>query len=179
MIRFFLFVTYFSLSSFNAYSKETGKSTGYDIPRFVSIKSDEANLRIGSSKNYPIILQYKIKNMPIEIIGEYENWRKIIDIEGNQGWMHKSLLKGNRFAIIKNKKRLNTNFFSKPNGRVIGEIGKFNIVEIKRCLEKWCLVSKNNIKGWIFKTDLWGVYKDEKINVPFYQSLINFYWSIF
>ena len=179
MIRFFLLILCLSLINFNTSTKEIGSSTGYKIPRFVSIKSDEANLRIGSSKNYPIILQYKIKDMPVEIVDEYENWRKIIDIEGNQGWMHKSLLKGNRFAIIKNKKNLNTQFFSKPNGHVIGEIGKLNIVKIKRCLQKWCLVSKNDIKGWVIKKDLWGVYKNEKINVPFYQPLISFYWSIF
>ena len=112
MIRFFLLILCLSLINFNTSTKEIGSSTGYKIPRFVSIKSDEANLRIGSSKNYPIILQYKIKDMPVEIIDEYENWRKIIDIEGNQGWMHKSLLKGNRFAIIKNK-NLNTQFFFK------------------------------------------------------------------
>ena len=68
--------------------------------------------------------------------------------------------------------------FSKPDGKPIGEIGKLNIAIIKVCLKKWCKIKFDNNTGWINKKNLWGVYKNETINVPFYQPLINLTWKI-
>ena len=88
----------FFLISFNLYAK-TGSVTGLEIPRFVSLKSNDVNLRIGPSTNYPIRLKYIYKNLPIEIIDEFDVWRKARDHEGNVGWLHKSLIKGDRFVL--------------------------------------------------------------------------------
>ena len=100
------------------------------------------------------------------------------DIEGNEGWIHKSLLKGDRFAITNQPYETMAQIYRKPQGEVIGSIGKKNIVKINSCLTKWCKIEYGKYKGWMNKKNLWGVYKKEKINVPFYQQLINFYWSI-
>ena len=148
------------------------------MPRFVSLKSDEVNLRVGPSINYPKELQYIQKNLPIEIIDEYDLWRKITDIDGNKGWVHKSLIKAERYAVINQPYEEKVQIFNKPKGKVIGKIGKRNIVKIKKCLKKWCLIEKNKNKGWVLKINLWGVYDNEKINVPFYQYLINKYWEL-
>ena len=173
-----LLVLFFCLLNNTSYSNEIGQVTGYKIPRFVSLKSDEVNLRIGSSTNYPIILKYVTKNMPIEIIDEYERWRKIRDKDGNEGWIRKDLLKGDRFIIIIKSDKSKIYMFSKPNGITIGEIGELNIARIKVCLKKWCKIKFDNNTGWINKKNLWGVYKNETINVPFYQPLINLTWKI-
>ena len=92
MIKIF-FIYFFYLFSFNLYADDIGSETGYKIPRFVSIKSNDVNLRKGPSTNYPIVLKYTIKNLPVEIIDEYDLWRKIIDINGNQGGYKKISLK--------------------------------------------------------------------------------------
>ena len=68
--------------------------------------------------------------------------------------------------------------FSKPNGITIGEIGELNIARIKVCLKKWCKIKFDNNTGWINKKNLWGIYENETINVPFYQPLINLTWRI-
>ena len=73
---------------------KTGIVTGLDIPRFVSLKSNDANLRIGPSINYPIEIKYVKQNLPIEIIEEFDVWRKVKDYDNNIGWLHKSLIKG-------------------------------------------------------------------------------------
>ena len=78
---------------------ETGLVTGLKIPRFVSLKSNDVNLRVGPSINYPIDIKYIQKNLPIEIIDEFDVWRKIKDHEKNIGWLHKSLIKGDRFVL--------------------------------------------------------------------------------
>ena len=178
VIKSILLVLFFSLLHNTSHSNEIGQVTKYKIPRFVSLKSDDVNLRIGSSTNYPIILKYVTKNMPVEITDEYERWRKIRDREGNEGWIYGDLLKGDRFAIIIKNNESNIYVFSKPDGVTIGEIGKLNIVTIKVCLKKWCKIKFDRHKGWVNKKNLWGIYENETINVPFYQPLINLIWKI-
>ena len=72
-----------------------GPVTNLGLPRFVSLKSDDVNLRVGPSMNYPIELKYTQNDLPIEVIDEYDVWRKVKDHENNIGWLHKeSLIKG-------------------------------------------------------------------------------------
>ena len=176
MFKLLVIIFLFAIT-FNAKAVINDSNSGYKIPRFVSVKSNDVNLRLGSSTNYPIILKYKVKNLPLEIIDEYKDWRKIIDYEGNKGWIHKKLLKGERYAIIINASNSNLQVYSKPKGKPIGEIGSRNIVKIKICLLKWCLIELQKNKGWISKNKLWGVYKNEQINIPFYQPIINKIWE--
>ena len=157
---------------------KTGTVTGLDIPRFVSLKSNNANLRIGPSVNYPIEIKYVKKNLPIEVVEEFDVWRKVKDYDNNIGWLHKSLIKGDRFAIINQPYNENIQILNKPRGKIIGEIGKNNIVKIKKCLTDWCKIKIKKKNGWVNKNNLWGIYKDEKINVPFYQTIINQLWKI-
>ena len=178
MLKSVLTILFFFIFNNILQANEIGQSTGYKIPRFVSLKSDDVNLRIGSSTNYPIILKYITKNMPVEITDEYERWRKIRDMEGNEGWIHRDLLKGDRFAIVIKNDESKIHVLSKPNGIPIGEIGELNIVKIKVCLKKWCKIKFNNHKGWIHKKNLWGIYENETIDIPYYQPLINLIWKI-
>jgi SH3-like domain-containing protein len=165
------------LISLNLYA-EKGTVTGFDIPRFVSLKSNEVNLRVGPSKNYPIELRYVKKNLPVEVIDEFDAWRKIKDHNGNIGWLHKSLIQGNRFILTSYKNNNDVDLFNRPNGNVIGVIKKNNLLELNECLIKWCKVTNKNIKGWISKQNIWGVYSTELFNKKFYQPIINQYWKI-
>jgi len=160
------------------YASEIGVVTGYKIPRFVSLKSNEVNLRVGPSLNYPIKIKYIQKNFPIEIVEEYDVWRKINDIDENVGWIHRSLLKGDRYGVILSSFNNTALIFNYPEGDQIGKIGNNNIVEINKCLEKWCFIKIKNKKGWVEKKYLWGVYKSEIYNISFIQPLINLYWSL-
>ena len=178
MFKIFLFFFCLFFINYKLFAENIGSDTGYKLPRFVSLKSNDSNLRIGSSTNYPIVLKYINANMPIEIIDEYSDWRKINDHKGNLGWLHKSLIKGDRYAIIQSAHNSSVQIYNKPMGKLIGKIGKNNIVKINTCLLKWCLVSHSNNKGWITKKNLWGVYEKEKINIPFYQLIKNQIWKI-
>ena len=77
-----------------------GKETGLEIPRYVSLKSDDANIRVGPSKNYPIEIKYIKKNYPLKVLDEYKEWRKVEDFDKNIGWIHKSLISGIRTGIV-------------------------------------------------------------------------------
>jgi len=161
--------------SLNLYAKK-GSVTGFDIPRFVSLKSDEINLRVGPSVNYPINLKYITKNLPIEIIDEFDVWRKIRDHKDNTGWIKKGLLKGDRY-VLAGIKSDDTKNFNYPMGKPIGIIKKNNILKLEKCLENWCYVSHKDMQGWVLKDNIWGVYKKEIYKIKFYQPIINLYWN--
>ena len=168
-----LFLLFLTITTSYSIAESLGQSTGYKLPRFVSTKSDESNLRIGANIDYPILLTYKVKNFPLKIIDEYEIWRKVIDIDGNEGWMHKSLLQGSRYGVIKTAHEQEVQIYKKPEGAVVGKIGNRNIVKINKCFNLWCHISLNNYEGWINKINIWGVDKNENYNMPFYQFIIN------
>ena len=177
MLKMFIFCLII-INTSSAYAENSGIETGLKIPRFVSLKSDNSNLRVGPSENYPVKLKFIVANMPVEIIDEYKNWRKIIDYEENEGWIHKSLIKSKRFAIVNTPHQEGLQVFNKPKGNNIGKIGKKNVLEVKTCLMNWCKVKYGKNTGWVNKLNLWGVYEKEIINIPFYQPIINIIWRI-
>ena len=99
-----------------------GEETGLEIPRYISLKSDDANIRVGPSKNYPIKIKYIKKNYPLKVLEEYEDWRKVEDFQKNIGWIHKSLISGNRTGIVLSNDNKNIILLKTLDGNVIGEI---------------------------------------------------------
>ena len=167
-----IFLIFFNLSI------TAEENINHKIPRFVSTKFNESNLRIGASIDYPIKLTYFVENFPLKIIGEYELWREVVDIDGNQGWMKKNLLKNKRYGIIKTTHTQQAQIYNKPKGYIIGKIGNRNIVKIKKCFKIWCEVKFNHHSGWINKSNIWGVDDKEEFNLPFYHLLYVLYWKI-
>ena len=155
-----------------------GPVTNLELPRFVSLKSNDVNLRVGPSINYPIELKYIQKNLPLEIIDEFDVWRKTKDHEGNIGWLHKSLIKGDRFVLVQINSDADLKIYDRPNGKEIGFIKKNNILKLNECIIHWCKIKNDNIKGWVSKQNLWGVYASELFNQKFYQYAIKLYWNI-
>jgi len=117
------------------------------------------------------------QNLPVEIIDEFDVWRKSRDHEGNIGWVHKSLIKGERYILTHGKDNKGSNLFSRPNGKVIGLVKNNNVLELKICTLYWCKVRKGSVAGWVLKENIWGIYKSKTYNTKFYQPLINQYWK--
>ena len=154
-----------------------GKETGLEIPRYVSLKSDDANIRVGPSKNYPIKIKYIKKNYPLKVLDEYEEWRKVEDFKRNIGWIHKSLISGTRTGIVLSNDNKTIKLLNTTDGNVIGEIGKGNIIFLKKCKIESCLVSSRNYKGWIDKKYIWGVKEKEIIKISIFQRFEDLYWK--
>ena len=167
----------FTIICFDIYAKK-GPVTNLQLPRFVSLKSNDVNLRVGPSVNYPIELKYTQNNLPLEIIDEFDVWRKIKDSENNIGWLHKSLIKGERFVLTVNKNNYVKSIYNRPNGNQIGMVEKNNILRLESCLQNWCLVSHQKIRGWLSKEFIWGVYESEVYNQSLFQPIINQYWRV-
>tara|TARA_B100000131_G_scaffold299631_1_gene320300 strand:- start:316 stop:762 length:447 start_codon:yes stop_codon:yes gene_type:complete len=121
---------------------------------FFSLKKNKVNVRYGPSLESPIKYIYKKKNLPIKQIDKKENFRRIIDIKNNSGWIHVSqLTKVNSIIPLKDKI-----LFKKPSefSMPIAKIKEGRILNIQKCLEKWCKVKTESLKGWIKNNSLWG-----------------------
>ena len=170
-------IAFISIIIFSQVSNaDIGKETGLEIPRYVSLKSDDANIRVGPSKNYPIEIKYIKKNYPLKVLEEYEEWRKVEDFNNNIGWIHKSLISGIRTGIVLSNDSENIKLFNTLGGSVIGEIGMGNIVFLEKCKIDWCLVSSGNFKGWMDKKYIWGVKEKEIIKISIFQKFEDLYW---
>ena len=148
MIKKFLIINLFLLSFFlaNSYS---------DNNTYMSLKNKKVNVRYGPGLDYPIKFVFNKKNYPVEIIDEKENFRKILDIKKNSGWIHRSQLKKSSSFITLDTIILfsNSTKFSRP----IVKIESGRLLNKKKCNLNWCRVETGEYKGWVLKESLWGL----------------------
>jgi len=126
--------------------------------KFLSLKKNEVNLRLGPSLEYPIKLIYKKKFLPVIILDKSGPFRKIKDFENNTGWIHVVLLSKKKSAI--NTKN-NSILFKKPTiySKPIARLETGRLVLIKKCNLKWCKITSGEFIGWVEKSSLWGNVK--------------------
>jgi len=139
------------------------------LPRFVSLKSDKVNVRAGPTKDHDVTWVYTRTGLPVEIVAEYENWRRIRDWEGAEGWVYHSLLSGRRTGlVIANSKAGDapTPIHSEPdeNSAVTARLQPGVLGTVKRCTGEWCRVAGKGFDGWIHQNRLWGVYPKEQVD---------------
>ena len=155
------------VSGVHAYaaSDDVFNKSGLPVPRFVSLANDETNVRAGPGQKYPIKWVINRKGLPVEVILEFEHWRKIKDHDGQEGWVFHTLLSGKRTALINSKNTVDV--YEKPadsNGkkqRVSIRLESGVQVNIGRCDGSWCKVEVSGFSGWVERKSLWGVYADE------------------
>ena len=143
-----------------AHAQTRGEVTNLPLPRFVSIKSNEANARRGPSLSHRIDWVYTQKNLPVEIYGEYENWRRVRDFDGAGGWIHYSLLSGVRTVLITIDQQP---IYRKPDDTspMVAIISQNVIADLEECTIDWCQIEADGHKGWAPKSAMWGVYPNE------------------
>jgi SH3-like domain-containing protein len=142
-------------------------ASGLPVPRYVSLKSDHVNVRAGPTKDNDVAWVYTKAGLPVEITAEYENWRRVRDSEGSEGWVYHSLLSGRRTAVVtmKQKDELAAIYDDPdPKSSVAARLQAGVVAQVKRCKDGWCRVIGTGFDGWIEQQRLWGVYADEKVN---------------
>ncbi len=149
-----------SITQYPLHAQKRGLSTGLEIPRFVSLRSNKVHLRTGPGKRYPIDWILVYQNMPVEIIGEFQVWRKIRDWQGSTGWVHQSLLSGKRWVIVRNDQIL-LRAGPRPDAAVVAKISKKNLGRLKSCRGTWCEVKFSRFHGWTKRSTIWGIYSNE------------------
>lgn len=147
-------------------SETVGPASGLQLPRFVSLKADKVNMHVGPAKNHEVKWRYQRAGLPVEITGEYENWRRIRDSDGTEGWVYHSLLSGRRTGMV--TLRAKDEMFplrSKPDAesRVVAQLQSGVLGTVKRCAGGWCRLLVEGFDGWLPQEKLWGVYPNEQV----------------
>jgi SH3-like domain-containing protein len=170
-----LAVAFLNMSSWNGSvgaahaAKDPALTTqsGLPVPRYVSLKSDRVNVRAGPTMDQDVNWIYTRAGLPVEVTAEWENWRRVRDSEGSEGWVYHSLLSGRRTAVItmKHKDDLAT-LYSRPDKEsgVAARLEAGVVAQVKHCGNNWCRIVGHGFDGWIEQQRLWGVYADEKID---------------
>ncbi len=158
-----LFLILACFAPITARAADPMEGTGLPLPRFASLKSSNAFVRTGPSMDYPIKWIYKRKDLPVEIVQEYDAWRKIKDPQGETGWVHKLLLSGARTAIVESKQPV-TAYKSEDREKPVAQLEPDVIAHIKECTKVMCELKFSTYEGWVEKKSLWGVYDSEVLN---------------
>ena len=153
-------------ASLTAPSKSLGPS-GLPIPRFVSLKAEKVNVRRGPSSDHGVAWVFQRKGLPVEIVAEFDNWRRIRDSDGEEGWILHNMLTGKRTATMAPWKPGQTiAFYNSPSlaGPMVAQVESGVVGEVSSCTGEWCEVTAGGYDGFVEQTQLWGVYPGEAVD---------------
>jgi SH3-like domain-containing protein len=151
-----------------AAGETAGSASGLPVPRFVSLKSDRVNVRGGPTKDHEVTWVFTRSGLPVEVTAEFENWRRIRDWEGAEGWVYHSLLSGRRTAIVAPKSKAKDDLLTlyekaDKQSAVRARLQSGVLGMVKRCSASWCQITGSGFEGWIEQERLWGVYPNETV----------------
>ena len=145
------------------HGQDRGPETNLPLPRYVSLKASEGNIRRGPSRTHRIDWVFKRRNLPLEITAEHGHWRRVRDMDGVGGWIHYSLLSGSRTAIvIEEQTAIRT--LPDPASRIVAQLENGVVARVEECAASWCQLSAGGYEGWAPKADIWGVGAQEILN---------------
>lgn len=137
-----------------------GPETNLPLPRFVSLKASESNVRRGPSLSHRIDWVFQRRNMPLQVIAEYGHWRRVIDRDGQGGWVHYTMLSGARTVVIEGEA---TALRARPEADAIENamLEPGVVARLGECGPDWCQLNTGGFRGWVPKGKLWGVFPAE------------------
>jgi SH3-like domain-containing protein len=147
----------------------TGPVTGLPLPRFAALRSDEVNLRVGPDTRFPIEWTYQRRDLPVQIVAEFQLWRRLRDSEGTEGWVHQSTLTGRRTFLVRNTGpeaqdvllRDQPAEAAPPVARLRpGVVGRLRYCEAGSA---WCEAQAGGQRGWLKRSEVWGIGPEEEI----------------
>jgi SH3-like domain-containing protein len=150
--------------------------SGLPLPRFVTTRSTPINVRVGPGTKYDVAWIYKVAGTPVEIIQEFDVWRKIRDVDGSEGWVHQNMLSGNRSGYVQpetNTDRIALRTAAADDAGIAAWVGPGFPVKIQSCESGWCAVSAMDhpatgqpsvYTGYLPEGDIWGVYRGESFD---------------
>ncbi len=142
-------------------------ATALPVPRFVSLKADKVNVRSGPTRNHPLSWIFNRAGLPVEIVAEYETWRRVRDSDGTEGWVYHSMLSGRRTVVVApwDKKDLFPLYErATKDAAVVAKLQPGVVGSVKACDGRYCRVVGEGFDGWMEQAKLFGVYPNEVIN---------------
>jgi SH3-like domain-containing protein len=149
-----------SMASQACAKEQRGAVTNLPLPRYVSMKASEGNVRRGPSLTHRIDWVFKRRGMPLEITAEFGHWRRVRDQDGAGGWVHYALLSGARTVLVQ-EDMLTLHAQPDDTAQVTAALEYGVVARLGECSQTWCVVSVGGFSGWAPKDKLWGVMPDE------------------
>ncbi len=143
-------------------TQAAAQETGLPLPRFVSLSSDEVNMRTGPGVRYPVQWVFQRRNFPVEVIAEYDTWRKIRDVEGAEGWVHRAMLTSRRSILVKGEE-VTLRQSPSEQSPAVARLSDGIVATIETCDMTWCRVSTSGYLGWVQRRAVWGLYEAEVV----------------
>jgi SH3-like domain-containing protein len=143
-----------------------GRSSGLPVPRYVSLKADKVNVRAGPTRDHDVAWVFTRAGIPVEITAESDNWRRIRDAEGAEGWVFHSLLSGRRTVLVAPSTKTATfPLYERPDPstRVVAKLEPRVLGTVRTCDRKWCRIFGDGFDGFMEQHLLWGVYPNETV----------------
>lgn len=144
-----------------------GSQTRLPVPRFVSLKSERVNARMGPTRDHQVIWIYQRAGLPVEVTAEFDNWRRIRDHEGTETWVFHSMLSGRRTAMVMARGNAGdlVPLMNRAGGeRVVARVEPRVQGIVRSCTGSWCRLTGDGFDGWITQDRLWGVYPNERMD---------------
>ena len=165
LIRFFLLII-LSTVLVGAVLAQEGepRSTGQPLPRFVSLSSSVVNMRSGPGEQHPVLWIYRRNGMPVKVVGEFYQWRKIIDQDGDVGWIKASLLSNRRNLLVIGQGMAEIRRNAATEARLVAKAQSGSLGRLETCDTAWCLIDLGKAEGWIKRDRVWGLLEGEKLN---------------
>jgi SH3-like domain-containing protein len=143
-----------------------GPVSGLPLPRFVSLKSDRVNVRGGPTKDHDVVWIYTRSGLPVEVTAEFDNWRRIRDWEGAEGWVFHSMLSGRRTGIVtvpRGGQTVPLHRSADASSLVEAQLEPGVVTQVRECSGQWCRVRGEGFDGFVRQERLFGVYPNEPI----------------
>lgn len=141
--------------------------SGLPIPRFVSLKAEKVNVRRGPSSDHAVAWVFQRKGLPVEIVAEFENWRRVRDSDGSEGWILQNMLSGKRTAVIapwKQGQSVPLHNAAAEKAGLVAKVGAGVVADVEGCDGNWCELTAGGYDGYVEQSQLWGVYPGEKVD---------------
>ena len=133
-----------------------GRVTGLPVPRFVSLKAPRASLRAGPGEKWAVKWEYRQRDLPLLVVDEYDHWRKVRDMDGTEGWLHKNLVAAKRTAQA-SAPSLTVRRAPDLHAAPAAVLEKNVIMQLNGCNTQWCNVRGAKFEGWVPRNVVWGV----------------------
>lgn len=129
--------------------------SGFEVPRYVSLKYGKTNGRAGPSQNHPILWEYRRRGLPVIVVAETELWRKIRDMNGDEAWVYRAGLSGERSVVALHTVAIQKRADDTARTVAVAETGA--LMRLEACQNDWCKVwADDGLKGYAPQSSLWG-----------------------
>ena len=130
--------------------------SGLPVPRYVSLKYETTNARAGPGDDTRLLFVFRVKGLPVQVVAETREWRRICDPDGGLSWVHKRLTDGRRTALRLKPEPLAMHKHPRPDAPAVAYLKPRALAGLERCDKGWCEIEVDKVKGWVPSKAVWG-----------------------